>query len=83
MMDGEHQFCLSMGLAINPTKTEVIVFHRRPVDSELTWHVDDKLLPWSDSFGYLALISHQSRGMMQGGNGANYNLLLCDKYLLY
>ncbi len=56
LIDGIHQFCLSMGLAISPTKTEVVVFHRQLLDSELTWHVSCKLLQVSPSFKYLGLI---------------------------
>ena len=28
LIDGMHEFCASMGLTINPTKTEVVVFNR-------------------------------------------------------
>ena len=66
-----------MGLNISPTKTEVVVFHPQPLDSQLTWHVGGKLLPVSPSFKYLGLIFHQSGDMvrafqrlLQNGNGA-------------
>ncbi len=88
LIDGMHQFCLSMGLTISPTKTEVVVFHRQPLDSELTWHVDGKLLPVSPSFKYLGLIFHQSGDMvpafqrlLQNGNGAKASLIAKFKHL--
>ncbi len=55
------QYCLDMGLTIDSTKTEAVIFHmvmhRQPSDSELTWHVDGKLLPISASFKYLGRIA--------------------------
>ncbi len=89
LMDGVHQFCLSMGLTISPTKTEVVVFCRQPLDSELTWHVDGKLLPVSPSFKYLGLIFHQSgdtepafRRLLQNGNGAKASRISKVKHSL-
>ncbi len=38
-----------MGLTVSPTKSEVVVFHRRPLDSELALHVASQLSPVSVS----------------------------------
>ncbi len=77
LIDGMHQFCLSMGLTISLIKTGVVVVHRQPLDTELTWHVDREPSPASASFKYLGLIFHQSGDMglalgrlLQNGNGA-------------
>ncbi len=88
LIDGMHQFCLGMGLTISPTKTEVVVFHPQPLDSQLTWHVGGKLLPVSPSFKYLGLIFDQSGDMvpafkrlLQNGNGAKATLIAKFKRL--
>ncbi len=88
LIDGMRQFSLIMGLTISPTKTGVVVFHRQPLGSELTWNVDGKLLPVSPSFKYQALITHQSGGMLpavqrllQSGNGARASLIAGSKHL--
>ncbi len=88
LIDGMHQFCLSMGLTISSNKTEVVVFHPQPLDSQLTWHVDGELLPVSPSFKYLGLIFHQSGDMvpafqrlLQNGNGAKASLIAKFKRL--
>ncbi len=91
LIDGMHQSCLGMGLTISPTKTEVVVFHPQPLDSQLsqlTWHVGGKLLPVSPSFKYLGLIFHQSGNMvpafqsfLQNGNGAKAALIAKFKRL--
>ncbi len=64
LIDGMHQFCHSMGLTISPTKTEVVVFHPQPSNSQPTWHVHGNILPVSPSFNYLGLIFHQSGDMV-------------------
>ncbi len=88
LIDGMHQFCISMDLAISPTRTEVVVLHRQPLDSELTWHVDGKLLPVSPSSKYLGLICHQSgdrvpafQRLLQNRSGAKASLLANFKHL--
>ncbi len=91
LTDGMHQFCLGMGLIISPaggTKTEAVVFHPQPLDFELTWHVDGKLLPVSASFKFRGLIFHQSGDMvsalqrlLQNGNGAKASLIAKFKHL--
>ncbi len=75
LIDGMHQFCLSVGLTISPTRPEVFVFHW-PLYSELMWQGDSKLLPVSASFKFLGQIFHQSGDMvpalqrlLQSGNG--------------
>ncbi len=82
LLDGMRQLCLSLGLTISPTKTEVVFFHRRPFESELTWPVDDKLLPVFAFCKYLGLIFHQSGEMvpafqrlLQNENGAKASLI--------
>ncbi len=77
-----------MGLTICLTKTEVVVFCQPPLDSELTWHVDGKLLLVSPSFKYLGLILYQSGDMvpafqrlLQNGNGAKASLTSKFKHL--
>ena len=90
LIDGMHQFCLSMGLTGSPTKTELAVICRQPLDSELTciWHVDGKLLPVSPSFKFLGLIFHQSGDMdpafqrlLQNENGAKASLISMFRHL--
>ncbi len=88
LIDEMHQFCLGMGLTISPTKTEVVVVHPQPLDSQLTWHVGGKLLPVSPSFKYLGLIFQQSGDMvhafqwlLQNGNGAKATLIAKFKRL--
>ncbi len=88
LIDGLHEFCLSIGLTISPTKTEVVVFRWQPLDPEPTWPVDGKLLPGSPSFKYLGLNFHPSGNMgpafqrlLQNGNGAKASLIAKFKYL--
>ncbi len=89
---GSQQLRMPFTLAISPTKTEVVVFHPQPLDSQLTWHVGGKLLPVSPSIKYLGLIFHQSGDMvrafqrlLQNGNGvkatlfAKFKRLHCNK----
>ena len=42
LLDSMHAFCLSLGLTISPSKTEVVVFNGSSSD---TWHVGQHVLP--------------------------------------
>ena len=92
LIDGMHAFCVSMGLTISPTKTEVVVFHG---GAPSAWHVGGQPLPVSGSFKYLGLIFHETGSMSpaltrltQNGHGARaclsakYKKLHCDKSFL-
>ena len=50
LLDSMYAFCLSLGLTISPSKTEVVVFNGSSSD---TWHVGQHVLPRSASFTYL------------------------------
>ena len=74
LLDSMHAFCLSLGLTISPSKTEVVVFNGSSSD---TWHVGQHVLPRSASFKYLGIVFHESGGMtealarlLQNGKGA-------------
>ena len=94
LLDSMHGFCLSMGLTISPSKTEVVVFNGSSSD---TWHAGQHFLPRSASFKgllkfkYLGIVFHESGGMkealarlLQNGKGATARLsaehkaLMCD-----
>ena len=83
-----HAFCLSLGLTISPSKTEVVVFNGSSSDTE---HVGQHILPRSASFKYLGIVFHESGGMtealarlLQNGKGAaarlsaKHKALMCD-----
>ena len=89
LLDSMHAFCLSLGLTISPSKTEVVVFNGSSSD---TWHVGQHVLPRSASFKYLGIVFHESGGMtealarlLQTGKGAaarlsaKHKALMCDK----
>ena len=74
LLDSMHAFCLSLGLTISPSKTEVVVFNGSSSD---TWHVGQHVLPRSASLKYLGIVFHESGGMtealarlLQNGEGA-------------
>ena len=89
LLDSMHAFCLSLGLTISPSNTEVVVFDGSSSD---TWHVGQHVLPRSASFKYLGIVFHESGGMtealarlLQNGKGvaarlsAKHKALMCDK----
>ena len=74
LLDSMHAFCLSLGLTISPSKTEVVVFNGSSSD---TWHVGQHVLPRSASFKYRGIVFHESGGitealarLLQNGKGA-------------
>ena len=62
LRDSMHASCLSLGLTISPSKTEVVVFNGSSSD---TWHVGQHVLPRSASFKYLGIVFHESGGMTE------------------
>ena len=62
LLDSMHAFCLSFGLTISPSKTEVVVFNGSSSD---TWHVGQHILPRSASFKYLGIGFHKSGSMTE------------------
>ena len=56
-----NRFCEGLGLVINATKTEVVVFNGPETAS--TWRVGTQVLPQSATFKYLGLIFHESGTM--------------------
>ena len=61
LLDSMHHLCLSLGLVISPTKTEVVVFNGPGTAN--TWRIGAQVLPQSASFKYLGLIFHESGTM--------------------
>ena len=55
LIDKLHQFCQDMGLEINETKTEMVVFDGSSDLYPHTWHLQGQPLPQSTSFKYLGL----------------------------
>ena len=56
-----NHFCVGLGLVINTTKTEVLVFNGPGTASN--WQVGTQVLPQSASFKYLGLIYHEPGAM--------------------
>ena len=56
LLDSMNHFCLSSGLVISPTKTEVVVFNGPGTAN--TWRVGAQVLPQCASFKYLGLVFH-------------------------
>ena len=57
LLDSMHAFCLSLGLTISPSKTEVVVFNGSSSD---TWHVGKHVFSRSASFKYLGIVFFMS-----------------------
>ena len=89
LLDSMYAFCLSLGLTISPSKTEVAVFNGSSSD---TWLVGQHVLPRSLCFKYLGIVFHESGSMtealarlLQNGKGAaarlsaKHQALMCDK----
>ena len=85
LLDSMHAFCLSLGLTISPSKTEVVFIG----SSSDTWHVGQHVLPRSASFKYLGIVFHKSGGMtealarlLQTGKGSAARLSAKHKALM-
>jgi hypothetical protein len=70
-LDALHSFCLSSQLDVNLAKTEVVVFNppRPPTPSAAapphaaTWHFGGSAVTVSDSYRYLGITFHNTRGI--------------------
>ena len=58
LIDSMHGFCVSVGLTISVTKTEVVVFHGAGIQD--SWSSHGLALPRPSSFNYLGLGFHES-----------------------
>lgn len=65
LLDVLHEFCVENKLEVNVRKTEVVVFGRRRwrPSNPFTWSYNSQAIPRADSFKYLGVVMHTTRGL--------------------
>ena len=63
MLNCFHEYCTELGLSINPTKCEVVVFGRSNSWPRQSWQVAGMALKRASQFKYLGVVLHGGRGI--------------------
>ena len=58
-----HQFCTEFDLEVNVSKTEIVVFGKKPYSGSKGWCYNGQIVPVSHEFKYLGLIFHETKGV--------------------